>query len=511
MWSLGGFFYGSTVMIWALFSPIAASLFMDRGKAFLWFGAYFGLLLISGAMHNILTETIIPIPEVARVIFFILNLGAGSAGLYLLVSYTTNQEKLAIARLNQKQKKLEAQSEGLRIANEQLVEARTDADEANRAKSEFLANMSHEIRTPLNAVLGMARIGLRETGEHKVRERFERILDSGQHLLRVINDILDLSKIEAGMLVIESHPFQLSACVEDTVGMVSEQADTMGLLLSLSLDKVLPAWVQGDSLRLQQILLNLLSNAIKFTPEGEVSLSVKADGHMTRFQVTDSGIGMSQEEVKRLFTPFAQADTSTTRQYGGTGLGLAICHNLANLMGGDINAESRPEIGSVFTLSLPLPMTEPVVGKDIETHKQSGPQLKDLRILATDDMEMNRIILEALLEYEGAHVIFAENGQQAIDRLEEQMSSGFDVVLMDIQMPVMDGCEATRRIRKMEPGLPIIGLTAHALAEEREKCLAAGMVDHVTKPIDPDILIAAILRHIEMPSTVPNDSVRHEA
>jgi len=221
--------------------------------------------------------------------------------------------------------------------------------------------MSHEIRTPLNGVLGMAGFGLRESGEELSRKRFGHILDSGQHLQVVIDDILDFSRIEAGMLAVESRPFQLKSVVEKVVEMVGAQAKSKGLVLSLHVDPSVPDWVQGDPVRLQQILLNLLSNAIKFTPGGEVSLAVEVAGEMTCFQVRDSGIGMSEEEVMRLFRPFEQADTSTTRQFGGTGLGLAISDNLARLMSGEISVQSQPDAGSVFTLHLPLPVTAPVM------------------------------------------------------------------------------------------------------------------------------------------------------
>jgi CheY-like chemotaxis protein len=223
---------------------------------------------------------------------------------------------------------------------------------------------------------------------------------------------------------------------------------------------------------------------------------VAREGDDIFFKVIDTGIGMSQEQIARLFNPFEQADSSTTRKYGGTGLGLAISRSLAKMMGGEIAVESAPGAGSAFTLRLPLPAVAP--GNEAYTDKTAatGPRLTQLRVLAAEDVEVNQIILEDMLVHEGAHVVFADNGQQALERLGEAGVTAFDVVLMDVQMPVMDGHEATRRIRKMAPELPVIGLTAHALAEERRKCLAVGMVDQVTKPIDIDTLVNIIRKHV---------------
>jgi len=376
------------------------------------------------------------------------------------------------------------------------------AQAATEAKSSFLANMSHEIRTPINAILGLARIGERDSEGRKSRETFSHLRDSGSHLLAVVNDILDFSKIEAGKMRVESRPFRLAAVIEDSVDMVAESARSKGLTLSVAGAGGVPEWVEGDPMRLKQILLNLLSNAIKFTERGLVTLKLGAEGENVLFQVTDTGIGMTEAQLARLFQSFEQADGSTTRKYGGTGLGLAISRNLAHLMGGDIQVASQAGRGSIFSLSLPLPSAAP--GYEAAPEIPAGKhRLAGLRVLAADDVDLNRLILEDLLTHEGAHVVFANDGRQALERLEEAGASAFDVVLMDVQMPEMDGLEATRIIAAIAPGLPVIGLTAHAMEEERNKCFAAGMVDHVVKPVEVDTLVAAICRQVCLDTPAP--------
>jgi PAS domain S-box-containing protein len=399
----------------------------------------------------------------------------------------------------------------------ELTTARNEAEQLAQVKSEFLANMSHEIRTPLNAVLGLAQMGVLNRAGLPADDSlsaFSGIQEAGQHLLGVINDILDFSRIDAGKLAVEKQPFELAEALANAVRLVAGAARHKGLQFEMSAAADLPVWVLGDAQRLQQVLVNLLANAIKFTDSGTVRLGVAPDGQGGLgghgddicFRVMDAGIGMTPEQVERLFLPFEQADSSTTRRFGGSGLGLAISHNLVRLMGGQISVESAPEVGSTFTLRLPLPKAEPgargagLAHAATSAHAVPGapaarvPRLQGLRLLAAEDVEVNRVLLEAMLTHEGAQVWFAENGQVAIDRIHEAGAAAFDAVLMDVQMPVMDGYQATRHIVEIAPRLPVIGLTAHALADERDKCLAAGMWAYVSKPVDLHTLVAAILK-----------------
>ena len=390
---------------------------------------------------------------------------------------------------------------------EQLVEERTadlelaraDAIRLAMAKSEFLAKMSHEIRTPLHGVLGMTHIGLRATEDgSKAHDALVKIQHSGKLLLGIINDILDFSKMEAGMLKIEDTPVDLRVVLDESVEMMQERATGKGLEFSLRRADNLPAECRSDALRLRQILLNLLSNAVKFTSNGSVSLEADLDGDDLRFRITDTGIGISPEQMGNIFNPFEQGDNSTTRRFGGSGLGLAITDHLVRLMGGTISVDSTPDVGSCFTVRLPYTPVRHHNEATPETVKANAATpkiLNGLRILVAEDVDINRLIMSEILAEVGAEASFAEDGQQAVDAVRRHGAPAYDVVLMDIQMPVMNGFEATRVIHQLAPELPIIGQTAHALAEERDACFAAGMVDHISKPIDPDALFAMILKH----------------
>jgi PAS domain S-box-containing protein len=389
---------------------------------------------------------------------------------------------------------------------ESLVQARTaelsasrdEADRLARVKTDFLANMSHEMRTPLNAVLGFAQFGVKESAGQDSAETFGRIRDAGKHLLHVINDVLDFARLDAGKLQIEQRPFDLAAAVAQACELLVNDALSKRLDFTVNSAPDLPRCVLGDVQRLQQILVNLLGNAIKFTESGGVSLQVTHDGESIWFKVIDSGIGMAPRHIERLFLPFEQADSSTTRRFGGSGLGLAISQNLARLMGGEITAESRLGAGSTVSLRLALvPVAAPV--QSLPTQARPAPEVKRLegvRLLAGEDDEVNRMILDAMLSREGATMVVVDNGLQVIEQVRQVGVDAFDVVLMDLQMPLMDGFEATRRLKELAPKLPVIALTAHAFAEQSEKSRAAGMVEHLSKPIDLEVLVAAIRRQI---------------
>jgi PAS domain S-box-containing protein len=384
-----------------------------------------------------------------------------------------------------------------RAAAQATEQALVAAEKLARVRSEFLANMSHEIRTPLNGVLGFAQIGYRHyQNSEKARNAFEKIVESGKRLLGVVDEVLDFSKIEAGKLAIEQTEVSLVDLVDNAIELIGDRARVKQLELRIERAADLPQSCIGDPLRMGQVLLNLLTNAVKFTETGSVILSAALQDGQLVFRVTDTGIGMTPEQIGYVFNPFQQADGSTTRKFGGTGLGLAICKRLVGLMKGELRVESTPGAGSRFEVSLPYVELSRSPACAAAVPEAADNPLAGISILLAEDDEVNRMMMEFNLLDDGAHLVMVGDGAAAVDRVITDGTEAFDVVLMDLQMPVMDGYEATRRILELAPDLPIIGQTAHAFGEDRDKCLAIGMSGHIAKPIDPQALVKLILKVI---------------
>ena len=373
-----------------------------------------------------------------------------------------------------------------------LEKAQAEAQEASRAKSAFLAMMSHELRTPMNGVLGMAHALGTTKLDARQSDYLDTIIQSGDGLMAILNDILDLSKIEAGKLELEVVPFEIRVLGRQLHRVWAETARAKGLDLVLDIAPDTPRWLSGDPVRVRQILLNLLSNALKFTPEGRIRVAIAphAAGGV-EIAVSDTGVGMSDEQQAKLFTPFVQGDRSIARKYGGTGLGLSICRDLAQMMGGRIMATSRPAEGSTFTVVLDLPAAR---APRPEAVPDVAPQLAGARVLVVDDNPANLAVARAVLEAVGVLVVTAGDGRQALARLRVE---DFDLVLMDVHMPVMDGIEALRRVRNGEggrPDMPVLALTADAMSGEAERLVGLGFDEAQPKPIQPAGLLRAIAR-----------------
>jgi signal transduction histidine kinase/CheY-like chemotaxis protein len=376
-----------------------------------------------------------------------------------------------------------------------------DADKANQAKSRFLANMSHEIRTPLNAIIGFSNI-LQNDGVTNAQQQFLKIIvGSGKFLLSVISDILDYSKIEAGKVMIESVDFDLRHLVSDVISLTILKVNSSVVCLSSHVDERVPAMVRGDPTRLKQVLLNLLSNAVKFTPEGAIVFAVQVDRdkdgkNVLRFSVSDTGIGIPPDHITSIFDVFEQGDMSVTRKYGGTGLGLTISRSLVHMMGGEIEVTSVPEQGSTFSFVIPLAVSdahvsEPSVDSCGGEREMLVAAVKGVRVLAAEDDASNCMLLSVLLENKVLSIDFVSNGQQALEALRK---GGYDICLMDLQMPVMSGLEASKIAKAEGIAIPIVAITATVSVECFDECRAAGMFGFVPKPIEEQELLTAMLR-----------------
>jgi len=418
--------------------------------------------------------------------------------------------KQAEETLRVRNAEIEELNQHLEMQTAVAKESSAQAEMANSAKSEFLANMSHEIRTPMTAILGFAEILLSDDcTQASLSDRTEEIKTiqhNGQYLLQLINNILDLSKIEAGKTELERIPCSPMAIIDDVMATMQFRAQEKGISLSVDTVGIVPAEIQTDPTRLRQILINLVGNAIKFTEHGSVQVVMQFeqtdDKSFLQIEIIDTGIGMTEKQISRLFQPFSQADSSTTRKHGGTGLGLVISKKLAEMLGGDIMVSSIPGSSSTFTLRIevglqvdPIP-NDYIAGEGAKVQDENQIELSEIncRILLAEDVLVNQRLVTAILEKEGATIVAVENGQLAHDEALRAWRAGepYDVILMDMQMPVMDGYTATKLLRQADYPGPIVALTAHAMAGDENKCLRAGCNGYATKPVNRKQLIATI-------------------
>ena len=445
------------------------------------------------------------------------DVGNEARGLQLgAVDYLAKPINITIARqrifnlikMEQLRKTVEAQRDHL----EETVQARTEAlsiakeaaESANRAKTTFLANMSHELRTPMNGIMGMIGLVMRKLDDPALRDRLQKAEKASQNLLDIINDVLDISKIEAERLTLERVEFPIGEVIKNLHSLTLPKAQEKSLTLSILLpDEIAALRVSGDPLRLGQVLLNLAGNALKFTSDGSITIGVsrlpdKEERVLLRFSVSDSGIGIAPDDQKKIFNAFEQADASMTRKHGGTGLGLTICKRLVQLMSGEIGVESEAGKGSTFTFTAcfePSRATpdSAAANTTIDAENQIKARFAGRRILLAEDEPINQEVTLGLLEEAGLVAVLAVDG---IDAVEQVRSNQFSLVLMDMQMPRMGGIEATGAIRRLSgfEHIPILAMTANAFADDREACFAAGMNNFIAKPVKPEVMYATILK-----------------
>ena len=423
-------------------------------------------------------------------------------GLCVAFAVSAALDNMATAhKLEAATRDLVAGKQAAEAAQLEMAKAKAEADEANHAKSAFLATMSHEIRTPLNGVLGMTQAMAMDRLSRAQRGRLQVVRESGEALLTILNDVLDLSKIEAGKLDLESIDFDLGDVVRGAAEAFKAVAGKKGLALRIDMAAAEGTY-RGDPTRVRQILYNLVSNALKFTEDGEIAIRAEAENGRLRLIVSDTGEGIAADKLPSLFTQFTQADASTTRRFGGTGLGLAICHQLAELMGGTVAVESRLGEGSTFTVTLDAPRVGEAKSASAPVAAApdtSSTQRRGLRVLAAEDNAVNQLVLKTLLQHVGVEPVMVENGELALRAWETEP---WDLILMDVSMPVMDGPTATRCIRVREAAAgrartPIIALTANAMSHQVADYLAAGMDGHVAKPIEAAKLFEALQMVLE--------------
>ena len=405
-----------------------------------------------------------------------------------LIVRDVTAHKQAAALIRESEQRYRQLSDELRIARDRALDA-------SRVKSQFLANMSHEIRTPMNGVMGMLDLALDRCSDQEQREHLEAALRAAEALLSILNDILDLSRIEAGKMNVEAIDFDLRDTVEQALRIFQTAVRQKNIRLELSFTPDCPTWVRGDPVRVRQVLINLAGNAVKFTERGRVEVRVSGCAEGIRLEVQDTGIGIPASQLGAIFEPFTQADGSQTRKFGGSGLGLTITRRLVELMGGRVWAESAPDSGSCFLVELPFPSRPPAVRNTRASAAHPEPQLAQLNILVAEDSPINQKVICGLLSRQGSTVTLAANGKEVWQRFSE---GRYDVVLMDVQMPELDGFEATRLIRETERSAgacshtPILAVTAHASRQQHDQCLAAGMDGVITKPVNAAELVEAI-------------------